>query len=109
MRIRNATTAAFTLVLLLLAQQVGSARSDTPAESQGDGIGYPTVSAALEALRAREDTTVSDHDGWTIVEIPASNEIWSFTPVDHPAHPAAVRHISLFRNCFWEITVMLIL
>jgi hypothetical protein len=63
------------LVLLLLVQQIGAARSDTPAATAGDGIGYPTVSAALEALLARNDVTVSDHDGWTIVEIPASDEM----------------------------------
>ena len=91
MRIRNTTTAAFMLVLLLLVQQIGAARSDTPAATADEGIGYPTVSAALEALLARNDVTVSDHDGWTIVEIPASDEIWSFTPDNHPAHPAAVR------------------
>ncbi|MTV38722.1 DUF4019 domain-containing protein [Duganella radicis] len=61
------------------------------AHAEGGGIGYPTVSAALEALKARSDVAISVQGGWTIVEDKAAHAIWSFTPADHAAHPAAVR------------------
>ena len=59
--------------------------------SSGQGIGYPTVAAALEALRGKSGAKFSIQGGWTIVEESASHTIWSFTPPNHPAHPAAVK------------------
>lgn len=55
------------------------------------GIGYPSVAAALEALKARGDVQISDHGGWTVVNDPKEGALWSFTPPGHPAHPAAVK------------------
>jgi len=55
------------------------------------GIGYPTVSAALEALRARTDVAISSQGGWTIVTDSSRKTFWSFTPPGHPAHPTAVK------------------
>ncbi len=75
--------------LLLLA--IGSAHSSDAHES--DGIGYPTVAAALEDLKSKPDVTVRDNAGWIIVGVdtPQERSIWSFTPPGHPAHPAAVK------------------
>ncbi len=56
--------------LLLLA--IGSAHSSDAYES--DGIGYPTVAAALEDLRSKPDVTVRDNEGWTIIEVDAPQE-----------------------------------
>jgi hypothetical protein len=64
---------------------------------EGRGVGYPTVDAALKALRARNDVNISVRDGWTIVDDPA-NTIWSFTPPDHPAHPAVVKRAVVSRG-----------
>ncbi len=58
---------------------------------ESGGIGYPTVAAALEALRARSDVSISVQGGWTIVNDNAANTIWSFTPANHPANPAAIK------------------
>ncbi|MYM23951.1 DUF4019 domain-containing protein [Duganella sp. FT135W] len=60
------------------------------AQAEG-GVGYPTVAAALEALKARNDVSISAQGGWTIVEEKGASTIWSFTPADHAAHPAVVR------------------
>lgn len=59
--------------------------------ANGDDIAYPTVAAALEALKARQDVAISIHDGWTIIEDKASKAVWSFTAPGHPAHPAVVK------------------
>lgn len=59
--------------------------------AEGRGVGYPTVAAALDALKARGDVSISVQGGWTIAEDQAAHVIWSFTPPDHPAHPAVVR------------------
>jgi hypothetical protein len=65
---------------------------------EGRGIGYPTVAAALEALKARSDVKVTVQNGWTIVEDRAGNAFWSFTPSGHPAHPAAVKRTIVSRD-----------
>jgi hypothetical protein len=62
------------------------------------GVGYPTVAAALEALRARSDVRISSQGGWTIVDVPAEKSLWSFTPPTHPAHPAVVKRSIVERN-----------
>jgi hypothetical protein len=54
-------------------------------------FGYASVEAALQDLRTRKDAEVRVEKGWTIVIEPAAMRIWSFTPSDHPAHPALVR------------------
>ena len=56
-------------------------------------IGYPSVAAALEALKARPDAHISVQQGWTIVDINNGKEktLWSFTPSNHPAYPAAIK------------------
>jgi hypothetical protein len=56
-----------------------------------EGIGFPSAEAALEALKARADVTVSEHGGWIIADDKASHTLWSFSTAGHPAHPAAVR------------------
>lgn len=57
------------------------------------GLAYPTVDAALAALRARSDVTITVQDGWTIADDKTNNALWSFAPPDHPAYPALVRRV----------------
>src|SRR5215831_1780765 len=64
----------------------------------GRGIGYPTVAAALDALKARSDVNISVQGGWTIVDDRAASTVWSFTPPNHPAHPAAVKRAVVSRD-----------
>ncbi len=61
------------------------------AQQPSSGIGYPSVAAALEALKARTGVQIRVEQGWTIVNDKAAGEFWSFTPPGHPAHPAAVK------------------
>src|SRR4030095_746887 len=71
--------------LLLTALSFGAAAQDQR------GVGYPTVDAALQALKARKDVSISVQGGWTIVDDRAASTLWSFTPPGHPAHPAVVK------------------
>ena len=84
----TAAIATSFLAFSALAQQAGSSKADTPETSAGQGIGYPSVSAALDDLRARGEVDVSVQNGWTIINDRASGAVWSFTPQSHPAHPA---------------------
>jgi hypothetical protein len=61
------------------------------AESPHSSIGYPTVAAALADLKSRRDVTISTEKGWTIANDSASRALWSFSPADYPAYPAAVK------------------
>jgi hypothetical protein len=88
--------------LLLLTAVTGclsisAAALAQPGES-GQGIGYPSVAAALAALKARSDVNISVKEGWTIVNDPAEKALWSFTPSNHPAHPAAVKRATVERD-----------
>jgi hypothetical protein len=62
------------------------------------GVGYPTVAAALEALKARSDVNISIQGGWTIIDDKPANTLWSFTPPNHPAHPAVVKRTVVSRD-----------
>jgi hypothetical protein len=67
-------------------------------ESPGaaNGLGYSSVSEALESLKAKAGVTVkvTKPDGWVIVnESSPVFAVWSFTPEGHYAHPAVVRRV----------------
>jgi hypothetical protein len=65
------------------------------AGAQG-GIGYGTVADARKAAMALPDAKKSEQQGWLIVEqMPV---IWSFTPVGHEAHPAAIKRTVVQRD-----------
>lgn len=83
----NSLTRFFIAALLVAVFVLDSACAQT---SEGS-IGYPTVAAALAALKARSDLNVSEQGGWTIVNDAANKTVWSFTPPGHPAHPTAVK------------------
>jgi len=88
------------LTALAIAVAVTSALQSDPSEgsTRRNDIGYPTVAAALEALRVRDDVKISMQGGWTIMEEQIVNTIWSFTPPGHPAHPAAVKRTYVERD-----------
>jgi len=56
-----------------------------PTEELPSTIGYPSVAAALSALKAREDVNISVEGGWTIITEPGGLTMWSFSPPDQPA------------------------
>lgn len=76
-------TALFLTVVtadVLFAQNAGSKAA--PA--------YATAKAAFEAVRAKSGVKVSTLSGWTVIEDGSTLSVWSFTPPNHPAAPAAI-------------------
>jgi len=80
----------FSLVLVALlylpalgAQQV----------AESSPIGYATIEEAYNALKADPGTGMKEYEGWTIFNQKGDGKyiLWSFTPLDHPAHPTAIR------------------
>jgi hypothetical protein len=73
---------------------LGESAVTTPLpEAPNSSVGYPTVEAALTALRAKPGVHIQEQQGWTIVSDKESGSpvLWSFTPAEHPAHPSAVK------------------
>jgi hypothetical protein len=56
-------------------------------------IGYATVKEALDSLKEKAGTDVSTQGGWTIISDKENGNmvLWSFTPENHDAHPAAIK------------------
>lgn len=76
------------ILLCALGSQCAFAADDEPVD-----IGYASVAATLEALRAEPSAQFRDQRGWTVVasrERDAAVE-WFFTPEGHAAHPAVVK------------------
>jgi hypothetical protein len=77
------------LLGLMLATTAAAAQpANNPSASK---IGYPSVAAALDGLRAKSGVKLSNQSGFTVIEEPATHTLWTFTPAGHPAHPAVVR------------------
>lgn len=60
-------------------------------------IGYPTVAEARAALAGRDDVTISEQEGWTLIEDPETGALWNFTPPNHSAHPTVVKRVVVKR------------
>ena len=96
---RNDHVTKHSLVFAFLLGLTGCATgpsNTSPAVSSGEDTGsnrfdYPSVAAALAALRSRADLVVHQEKGWTGFEDRATLTIWTFTPPGHPAHPAVVK------------------
>ncbi len=75
-------------VVLTVASSALALAQGAPGGAKPD---YPTAAQALEALRAKPGVNVSVQSGWTVIEDRATLSVWSFTPADHRAHPAAIQ------------------
>jgi hypothetical protein len=75
----------------LMSDAAPAQSASSPNGARVSSIGYPSVAAALEAMRAKSGVKVSVQGGWTIVDDRGNSALWSFTPPGHPAHPAVVR------------------
>jgi len=71
-------------------------------------IGYPSVAAALKALRDDPTATESTERGWTIFVRASDFEIWSFTPESHPAHPSAAKRTAYQADGGWRVSTQLL-
>lgn len=94
---QSLTALTLAAAAMLAFAQDGSSEESSQGERESS-IGYPSVAAALESLRVRSDVKIREEHGWTVVTDPTANTIWSFTPVGHPAHPAAVKRILIERD-----------
>ena len=61
--------------------------------SEQSPIGFATVEQAYKALESDPNATITEYEGWVIFNQngDGSYVLWSFTPDQHPAHPAAIR------------------
>ena len=77
---------------ILLAAMLASS---SVVAQDGPSIGYPSVSAALEALSADPSVSIRNEEGWTIADSYEGDDIviWTFTLPIHAAYPAAVKRI----------------
>lgn len=79
------------LLPILFVLMAGSVKA---ADSlRANSIGYASVAEALADLESNPAAEIKEQDGWTIVSVQTGDErsIWSFTPPEHAAHPAAVK------------------
>jgi hypothetical protein len=84
--------AFMTIVPAILVATCACAQpAQSPADARAPAEEYPSVAAALEAIRTKSGVKVTIQSGWTVVQDEANATVWSFTPPTHPAYPAALR------------------
>lgn len=83
------------LVLSGLFPNIVNAQATTEIDN---GVGYPSVAAALAGLKNKPGIVISVQRGWTIVEDRQEKSIWSFTPPNHPAKPAVIKRQVVSEN-----------
>jgi hypothetical protein len=76
--------------LAAISAAVGIASAQQPTAAQSS-IGYSSVAAALQALQHKSGVNIVNQGGWTVIDDPSDQTIWSFAPPGYPAYPAAVR------------------
>jgi hypothetical protein len=60
-------------------------------ESPNSTVGYPTVAAALDGLRADAKVKFGSQAGWAVAIDDADKTIWSFAPAGDPSYPSVVK------------------
>ena len=82
------------LISLAFLMLIGCAKTS----EVNDQLGYrgfvqsgEEVEQTLYRLRQDPSIKITERDGWIIAQSDVERAIWSFTPVDHPAHPAFVK------------------
>jgi hypothetical protein len=87
------------LLCLCLGVPVGAFAQQSATESTSAGsdeFEYPSVAAALDALKARWDLErFSRDDGWLGFSDSRNKAIWTFAPAGHPAYPAVVKRVMI--------------
>ena len=84
---------------------IAPAAASEEAPARNSSIGFPSVAAALEALRARKDVNISVQSGWTVVAERDGLTLWSFTPKGHPAYPAVVKRAFVQKDGAWFVNM----
>lgn len=80
------------IVLAMSIALSGPVSAQSAGPAPGDGIPYPTVAAALSALKAKSGVKFASNDGWTLAD-DTDGAIWSFTPANHYANPSVGRRM----------------
>jgi hypothetical protein len=95
----NTSSPASTSTLIIPVPKVAT---EIPEQSAST-IGYTSVAAALTALQARKDVSISVQSGWTIITESGGLTIWSFAPRDNPAYPAVAKRVLYQEQGAWKL------
>jgi hypothetical protein len=101
---RFLVTCFVTLLPIAVAKAAPVEQTPLP-EAAGPTIDYPSVDAALKALRAKAGVVFTTESGWTIATDEAAYTIWSFAPPTYPAYPAVVKRQVISKGAGSEITM----
>jgi len=74
-----------------------------PIPEQPGSFEYSSVAEALADLKTRDDVSIEVSQGWTIATEAGGLITWSFTPSDHPAHPAVAKRTLYEDQDGWHI------
>ncbi len=85
------------------ATTLESSPTSAPIAEQPGSFEYSSVAEALADLKTRDDVSIEVSQGWTIVTEADGITTWSFTPSDHPAHPAVAKRILFEDQDGWQI------
>jgi rubrerythrin len=96
------------LSIFILAACSASSTSIAPVVSdqnpeQAESIMYSSVAEALSGLKAREDVSIEESQGWTTITEADGLIIWAFAPANHPAYPALSRRVIFEDQEGWHI------
>jgi hypothetical protein len=81
-----------TLTLLaFLAFPAGAQPPEALPEAGAPTIGYPTVQAALETLRAKSGVSFRTENEWLIANDDEEIAAYMFVPSGHPAYPTVIK------------------
>lgn len=81
------------LIIAFLTFLMGACASIEKSEMGYEGYkrSVETVEETLVRLRKDPFISVRKDRGWTIATKEAGGVVWSFTPLEHPAHPSFVK------------------
>ena len=77
--------------------------TETPIPEQPSSFEYSSVAEAFAALKTRDNVSIDVSQGWTIVTEADGLTTWSFTPQNHPAHPAVAKRVLYEDQDGWHI------
>lgn len=84
--------------LAFLAFSAGAQTLAALPEAGAPTIGYPTVQAALEILRARAGVSFRTESGWLIAQNDEEIAVYMFVPSGHPAYPTVIKRSVVHRD-----------
>jgi hypothetical protein len=65
-------------VFALLAISSGTSVASAQQPAAQSPIAYPTVAEALQALQHKNGVRISNQGGWTVIDDPSEQTLWSF-------------------------------